>query len=212
LRLVQPIMPFVAESIRQALNEAAFERGLPTPDPATESVVIAPWPSYPANFQDSAMEKRMARMQELIRAVREIRNRYTIDQKKGLDVFVKCNQAVADDFRQLSTFITMLAGVDKLELGPDVKKPAQPASHVDPDFEVHVSLAGLIDVDAELKRQEKQLAEKKKHLQAIQAKLANPSFVDRAPAEVVQQQREQAAELERQIQALEVNMKELRDS
>ena len=211
LRLVQPIMPFVAESIWQALNEAAFERGLPSPEPATESVVIAPWPSYSANFQDSAMEKRMARMQELIRAVREIRNRYTIDQKTGLDVFVKCSPGVADDFRQLATFITMLAGVGKLELGPDVQKPAQPASHVDPDFEIHVSLAGLIDVEAERKRQEKQLAEKKKHLQAIQAKLANPSFVNKAPAEVVQQQHQQVAELERQIQAIEIYMKELRN-
>jgi len=116
---------------------------------------------------------------------------------------------VADDFRQLSTFITMLAGVGRLELGPQVKKPGQAASHVDPDFEVHVSLTGLIDVDAELKRLEKQLAEKNKHLEATQAKLANPSFVDKAPAEVVQQQREQVAELERQIQALEVNKTEL---
>jgi valyl-tRNA synthetase len=212
LRLVQPIMPFVAESVWQALNEAAFERGLPAPDPATESVVIAPWPSYPAGFQDPAMEKRMARMQELIRAVREVRNRYTIDAKTGLDVLVKCSAAVADDFRQLATFITMLAGVGKLELGPDAKKPGQAAGHVVPDFEVHVSLAGLIDVDAELKRLEKQLAEKKKHLQATQAKLANPSFVDKAPAEVVQQQRDQVTELERQIAAIEVNIKELGNS
>jgi valyl-tRNA synthetase len=211
LRLVQPIMPFVAESIWQALNDAAFERGLPAPDPATESVVIAPWPSYPASFQDPAMEKRVARMQELIRAVREVRNRYTIDAKTGLDVFVTCSQSVADDFRQLATFVTMLSGVGKLELGPDVKKPGQAASHVDPDFEVHVSLAGLIDVAAELKRMEKQRAEKTKHLQAAQAKLANPSFVDKAPAEVVQQQRDQVAELQRQIQALEENIKELRD-
>src|SRR5207302_1408221 len=127
--------------------------------------VIASWPEFPATFKDPAMERRMARMQELIRAVREVRNRYTIDPKKNLDVYVKCNEAVAADCRQLAKFITMLAGVDKLELGPNVKKPGQAATHVVPDFEIHVSLAGLIDVAAELKRLEKQLAEKKKHLQ-----------------------------------------------
>jgi valyl-tRNA synthetase len=218
LRLVQPIMPFVAESIWQALSEAAFERGLPAPDPATESVVIAPWPSYPAAFQDPAMEIRIARMQELIRAIREVRNRYTIARDKSVDVFVKCSEAVAGDFRQLATLIPMLTsesadfpGVGKLEFGPNVKKPGQAASHVVPDFEVYVSLAGLIDVDGEIKRQEKHLAEKKKHLQATQAKLANPSFVNKAPAEVVQQQHQQVAELERQIQAIEIYMKELRN-
>ena len=73
LRLVQPIMPFVAESIWQALNETAFERGLPAPEPAAESVVIAPWPSLPEAWRDPAMETRIGRMQELVRAVREVR-------------------------------------------------------------------------------------------------------------------------------------------
>jgi valyl-tRNA synthetase len=206
---VAPIMPFVADSIWHALNEAAFERGLPGPEPATESVAIAPWPQYPPTWKDQAMEASIARMQELVRAVREVRNRYTIDPKTRVDVFVKCGAAVAAEFRQLSTFIIMLADVGRLELGPDVKKPAQAASHIVADFEVHVSLAGLIDVPAELKRLEKQIVEKRKHLQATQAKLANPNFVDKAPAEVVQQQREQVAEMVKQIEALELNRKEL---
>ena len=64
----------------------AFERGLPTPEPVTESVMIAPWPSLPANWRDAAMEQRMGRMQDLVRAIREVRNRYTIDPKAELDV------------------------------------------------------------------------------------------------------------------------------
>src|SRR5438094_489091 len=78
LRLAHPVMPFVTETIWQALNEAAFERGLPAPEPSIESVMVAPWPSFPDNWRDAAMEQRMARMQELIRSVREVRNRYTI--------------------------------------------------------------------------------------------------------------------------------------
>ena len=89
LRLVQPIMPFVAESIWQALDEAAFERGLPAPEPAAESVVIAPWPEFPATWRDHGMEKRIATMQELVRAVREIRNRYMVDAKTPLQVYVR---------------------------------------------------------------------------------------------------------------------------
>jgi valyl-tRNA synthetase len=209
LRLVHPVMPFVSESIWQALNEAAFERGLPGPEPSTESVAIAPWPDYPASWQDAGIEQRFARMQELVRAVREVRNRYGVDPKTALDVFVRCPLATAADFDGLRQFIVMLAGAGRLETGPDVTKPPQAASHVTPDFEVYVSLKGLIDVAAEIKRLDKQLAEKRKFLQAIQAKLANDSFTARAPQEVVQQQRDQAIDLQKQIDTMEANLREL---
>src|SRR5262245_35791482 len=174
LRLVQPIMPFVAESIWQVLNEAAFERGLPGPEPAAESVVIAAWPEFPKAWQDGAMEQRMARMQDLVRAVREVRNRYSLD-KTPLEVFVRCSESVAADFQALTPFITQLAGVSRLECGPHMHKPPQAASHIHPDFEAYVGLRGLIDPAAETKRGEKQLAEKQKFLTGIKAKLSNAS-------------------------------------
>jgi valyl-tRNA synthetase len=210
LRLVHPVMPFVAESIWQHLNEAAFERGLPAPEPAMESVVITHWPSYPDLWQDPAMEQRIARMQELVRAVREVRSRYEVNPKESLDVFVRAAPAIADDFKALTPFITSLAGVGKLECGPDVQKPKQAATHVAPDFESYVSLVGIIDVPKEIARLEKQLAEKKKFLASIEAKLKNENFVKNAPAEVVEQQRTQVTELQSQIAAIEENLRELK--
>jgi valyl-tRNA synthetase len=211
LRLVHPVMPFVAESIWQALAEVAFERGLPAPEPATESVVIAPWPEYSAAWRDAKVESRVRLMQELVRAVREIRNRYMVDARTSVDVSVRCRAETAADFAQLAPFITMLAGVGELDCGPGVEKPARAAGDVHPEFEAYVSLAGLIDVAAEVKRLEKQLAEKRKHLLSTKAKLANPNFVSKAPAEVVQQQSESVADLESQIQAIEKNLRELQE-
>jgi valyl-tRNA synthetase len=210
LRLVQPIMPFVAESIWQALADAAFERGLPAPEPSAESVVIAPWPEFSSSWKDPAMETRIARMQDLVRAVREIRNRYMLDAKTALDVFVRTNESVAADMQALAPFIRQLAGVGRLECGPAIEKPRQAARYVHADFEAYVSLAGLIDIAAEIKRLEKQLAEKQKHLQGIQAKLANDSFVSKAPVDVVQQQRDFANDLQNQIAAIQANLAELR--
>ncbi|HBI44803.1 MAG TPA: valine--tRNA ligase [Planctomycetales bacterium] len=211
LRLVQPIMPFVAESIWQALAEAAPRRGLPAPMDAAESVVIAPWPAFPEDWKDAAMEGRMALMQELVRVVREVRNRYQIDARTPLDVSVRCPENTADDLRALAPFITSLAGVGRLECGPTIAKPQQSARHVHPQFESFVSLTGLIDPAAETKRSEKELAEKLKHLQAARGKLGNSNFVDRAPAEVVQQQRDMVEDLQKQVQAVEENLRELRE-
>jgi valyl-tRNA synthetase len=211
LRLVHPVMPFVAESVWQTLGEAAFERGLPTPEPSAESVVIAPWPAFPPSWRHAAMEQRIARMQDLVGAVREVRNRYDLKKDAGLEVFVRCNEAVANDFRALTAFVLSLAGVSRLECGPAVTKPPQCATTVHADFEVYVSLRGLIDPVAEAKRLEKQLAEKRKHLQATRGKLQNESFVSKAPPEVVQQQRDLVADLENQTRVLEGNLRELRN-
>jgi len=135
-----------------------------------------------------------------------------VDAKTPLNVSVRCNEATANDFRALTPFITTLAGVGELRCGPDTTKPHQSATIVHPDFEAYVSLAGLIDVAAEIKRLEKQIVEKNKHLQGTLAKLGNASFVAKAPADVVQQQREMVTELEKQIQTIENNLKELRQS
>ena len=212
LRLVHPIMPFVAESIWQALADVAFERGLPAPEPAAESVVIAAWPEFPRDFLDPAMERRLAYMQELVRAVREVRNRYAIDQRTPLEVSVRCTEQVAGDLRSLTPFIAMLAGVGRLDCGPDIRKPPQAGTFVHSEFEAYVSLRGLIDVAAEIKRLGKQLAELTRRLQGAQGKLANDAFVSRASPEVVQQERDRVVDLQRQIAAIEENLRDLRTS
>lgn len=210
LRLAHPVMPFVTESIWQALNEAAFERGLPNPDPSAESVMIASWPTLPEAWQDPAMETRIARMQELVRIVREIRNNYKVEPKTQIDIAVRSSETVAADFRSLSTFIGLLAGVAKLECGPDVKKPPQSATNVNPEFETYVSLKGLIDPAEEVKRLEKQLAEKTKQLDGTQKKLGNADFVKRAPKEVVELQQQLVVDLQQQIKIIEETIRELR--
>ena len=209
LRLVQPVMPFVAESLWHALNETASERGLPAPAKAEESVVIAKWPSYPDAWISAEVESRFARMQDLVKSVREVRNRYQVDDKTRLDVSVKCAEAVAADFNALATFIGPLAGIATLTAGPTATKPKQAGGIVRPEFEAYVSLAGLIDVAAEIKRLEKQIADKRKSLEGTKAKLSNEKFVAGAPPEVVQLQRDLVVDVEKQIAAMEENMRDL---
>ncbi len=212
LRLVQPVMPFVAESLWHALNETASERGLPSPTKAEESVVIAKWPTYPDAWISAEVESRFARMQDLVKSVREVRNRYQVDDKTRLDVSVKCAETVAADFNALATFIGPLAGIANLTAGPSATKPKQAGGIVRPEFEAYVSLAGLIDVTAEIARLQKQIADKRKSLEGTKAKLSNEKFVAGAPPEVVQQQRDLVADIEKQIAAMEENMKDLQST
>ena len=98
-----------------------------------------------------------------------------------------------------------------LTAGPNAAEAETGRWHRAPEFEAYVSLAGLIDPAAEAKRLEKQIADAKKQLAGIVAKLANEKFVSSAPPEVVAETRAKAAELEKQIAAMEENLKDLLD-
>jgi valyl-tRNA synthetase len=207
VRMVHPIMPFVAESLWQALGEVAPERGLPAPERAAESVVIAPWPRFSERWCDLPIERRIGRLRELVKAIREIRNRYMIEPRIGLEAFVRCSRDVAPDLERLAPFVQQLAGVATLQFTE--QKPQESAHYLGTDFEAYVSLKGLINVSEEIQRLKKQLAEKQKYLQSIERKLGDERFVAKAPAEVVQQQRDLLTELGGQIAAIEENLREL---
>jgi valyl-tRNA synthetase len=208
LRLVHPVMPFVAESLWEALGEVAPTRGFPTPKKAEEAVCIAAWPSYPDSLIDASTETAIARMQEVIRGVRELRNRYSLD-KTPLTLAVKCSDAVAKELTPLAPFITQLGGLTGFECGPSVSKPKQAGSIVTADFEAYIPLAGLIDPAAEAKRIEKQIADIRKQLDGMAKKLGEEKYVRNAPPEVVAETREKAAELEKQAAVLTGNLKDL---
>jgi len=209
LRLVHPVMPFLAESLWEYLGQAAPERGFPTPVVAEESVCIAVWPNYPATLIDASTETSIAMMQDLVRGIRELRNRYQID-KATLDVVVRCAEPVANDLNAMSAFVKSLGQLNSLTCGPTIEKPKQAGSFVTNQFEAYVSLVGLIDAAAEIKRLEKQIAEKQKSLSGTLAKLSNESFVKNAPPDVLTIQKNQAADAESQIRIMEANLAELR--
>ena len=209
IRLTQPMMPFLAESLWHNLNAIAPKRGLASINAAGGSACIAAWPNYPSDWPNAEVERQFAQMQELIRGVREVRNRYQIDDKTKLELNVKCSQSVATDFVQLAAFIGPMAGLSSSEFGPEVEKGPQSASIIRNDFNAYISLQGLIDVPSEIARLDKQIETKQKQLKGVEAKLNNPSFRDKAPAEIIEQQTTNLAELDAQIQAMEENRRDL---
>ncbi len=205
LRLVHPIMPFLAESLWEYLREAAPVRGFPKPTEAEESVCIAKWPALDSLIDDST-ESSIARMQELIRGVREIRNRYQVEDKSKLDLTVKCPAEVAAEFTALQAFIVQLGGISTATFGPDAVKPKQSGSVITESFEASVNLEGLIDLAVETKRTEKIIADLRKQVAGMQGKLNNASYVKNAPPELVAETQAKVAELEKQIGMLQANL------
>src|SRR5262249_36343491 len=81
VRLLHPVMPFLAEQIWQALGEHARARGL-EPSTAAPSVMVAPWPSLHNEWRGTDVERRMERLVQVIKAIRNIRSEFSIDARK----------------------------------------------------------------------------------------------------------------------------------
>jgi len=209
VRLLHPLMPFVTESLWQALAESAPQRGLTRPQPAAESVMIAPWPQFPSEWHQPDVERQIARMQELVRAIRNLRSNFQIPEKAEVEVTVRTDRETAEQLELLRPFIVQLARIGQLHCGPEFAKPPLAATSVHADFEVYLHLQGLVDVEAETRRLQKQRQEKERQLQTVRAKLANHQFVSKAPPEVVEQQRQLESELLAQIRLLDEHLSSL---
>ncbi|MFT3879916.1 MAG: valine--tRNA ligase [Gemmatales bacterium] len=215
LRLLHPMMPFVTEMIWQSLNQIAPYRSIASggrqpPETASASIMIADWPTGLEGYQDKSREAQIARMQDLIKAIRNTRNEYRVDEKATVTVSVKCNETVAKELESLKPFIHSLAKVGELHLGPNVERPTQAGVTTHADFTAYVHLAGLIDVPAEIKRMEKQLADKEKNLVGVRTKLSNAGFLAKAPAEVVTELRESEKATEQQLVVLKETLEMLK--
>ncbi len=198
LRLLHPMIPFLTEEVWQLLGQVASERGLVSVERAAESIIIAPWPVCDPAQQNAQIEAQFARFQEVLRGVREIRSRQNVAPKKVISFAIRCDGQTADLLRPMEPYFESMAGARVTGWGPEVQAPAISANAVLSGLEIFVDLADLIDVAAELDRKKKELEKIDSLIVAQQKKLSNESFVSRAPAAVVEKERERLKELQDQ--------------
>jgi valyl-tRNA synthetase len=194
-RLLHPIVPFVTEQVWQALGQVAPLRGLPVPGRAVESVCIAPWPAYPAEWNDREAREVVGLWQEVTRSLRNLRAERNVPREARIEPILIASEAAAARLRRGEAFIRSLAPAATLTITADAERPAESAVAVLPEVEVILPLANLIDKEAECARLRKSLTDLDRQLAAVHAKLNNESFTSRAPADVVAQQRTREAEL-----------------
>ncbi len=203
LRLLHPMLPFLTEEIWQRLGAAAPQRGLTAPAPAAESVMIAAWPAGELPARDEAIEQRFAHFQAALGAIREIRSRQNIPPKTQVRFLITTDAATADALSEMEPYFATMAAAEPIEWGANLQPAGLVASVALPGMDVHVDLTGLIDVASERSRNEKELARLQGLIRGKEAKLQNENFVKRAPADVVQKERDALAELNSQLTTVE---------
>lgn len=203
LRLLHPMMPFVTEEIWSHLPLAT--------DDKAESLMIAAWPTPAdlAGFVNNDAEQSVSVLREIVTAVRAVRARYSVSPKTRVDVYVKASGSDALMFESLGEQIASLAGVGMLVVDAAAQKPAHAAASVAAGVELFVPLEGLVDFDAEKERVAKILEKTRGELATIELKLGNEGFLAKAAPEIIEKDRNRAAELVETVATLAAQLSEL---
>lgn len=183
MRLLHPFMPFITEEIWQNLPHEG------------ESIVTAAWPTVRDNLHFPEQADEMKLLSEIIRSVRTIRAEVQTPMSKKVPLILS-----AKDDKALKTLENNAAYIEKfcnpetLEIGLRLDAPEKAMSAVVTGAELFLPLQGLIDIDAELARLEKELAKWEKEVKLVQGKLSNERFVSKAPEAVVAEERAKEAD------------------
>ena len=216
LRLLHPFMPFVTEEAWQyltkdegkrmkeeagAASSAELQRKQSAPEDGAAdhpssfiphpSLMLAPYPESPP-APDERAEAEFALLQSIIVGVRNVRNEYKVEPARWVAATVVAGSQ-APLLREQAALLSRLARVapDQLQVAEALaERPASAAALVFGDVEVLLPLAGMIDLDAERARLARELQGAEDEIARREAKLSNESFVGRAPAAVVQRERD----------------------
>ncbi|ACL73224.1 valine--tRNA ligase [Thioalkalivibrio sulfidiphilus] len=203
LRLMHPIMPFITEAIWRQVGPLAGSQG--------DTLMHLAYPVRDEARVDAQAESEIEWVKTFILGMRRIRAEMDISPGKPLPLLIdNWKDADRSRYAQAEAFIGFLGkpeSVTWLDAGTEAPESAMALVG---EMRLLIPLAGLIDKDAEIARLEKERAKVQKNLEVCSAKLANPSFVDRAPAEVVDKERARVAEMGVTLKELESQLEKIR--
>ena len=198
LRLLHPIMPFITETLWQALPHGA----------AANSIMVAAWPECDAGLIDLEAEARMQYLQEAVTGVRIIRGEMNVPPGRKVEVLISAaSDEVEQTLRQAAPYIALLSRAASVQVGQGLVRPPASGSALTATAEIFVPLEGLIDLAAERQRLKREIHKMDGLLKGLDAKLANERFLTKAPPEIVAQERQRQAEYRATQEKLNASLK-----
>lgn len=185
LKLLHPFMPFITEEIWQTLPHTG------------ESIMISDWPKADSALNFAAEEAEMSRIMTAIKAVRNRRAEMNVAPSKKAKIFIET--AYADTFLKGTVFFKRLASASEVEVAAHFDDMDSAVSIITESARLYIPMDELVDFKAELARLNKEKAGVQKELDFVNNKLNNENFVNKAPAAVVEGQRQAKAQLEEKM-------------
>jgi valyl-tRNA synthetase len=195
LRLAHPFLPFLTEELWQKLPTSVRASG--------DSIMIQPYPELDESLINGEAHDDIDWLKKVVTGVRNIRGEMDISPAKEIPVLF--SNGTASDKHRLEKFGSFLDSLIRPEsihwLEPGDEKPLSATALVG-EMELLVPMAGLIDKEADLTRLDKEIDRKQKDRARTEGKINNPSFVEKAPADVVQKERDKLNDLDSALEKL----------
>jgi valyl-tRNA synthetase len=185
LKLLHPIMPYITEEIYSYLKNKD-----------SEVLAVAPYPKVLESFNNEENYQFIEDLKNLISSVRNVRSDFSIEPTRKLNIRIKAKDAtVKEKLKWLQNQIKTLIKAGSLKVSTDIEKKSTEIAVVSDLGEVFVDLQGVIDIEKEIERQKKALADIEKSIKIAEGKLSNENFVNKAPPQVVEKERQLYKEL-----------------
>ncbi|MBC8535447.1 valine--tRNA ligase [Feifania hominis] len=192
LKLLHPVMPFITEEIYLTLPHAC------------ESIMLEQWPRYSESLHFAQEQTRMERVMEAIKAIRNRRSEMNVPPSKKAKVYIETEDA--ETFRRGAAFFERLASASEIEIGSHFELEGA-VSIVTDGARIFIPLDELVDREKELARLAKEKKELEGELARIQAKLQNEGFLKKAPAALVDAEREKQNKVQDMLEKLEQSIR-----
>jgi valyl-tRNA synthetase len=193
LVLLHPFMPFITEYIYRLVTEK-------------ESIMLARWPEFSYSFE--AEKDEIEAVTELISMIRNIRGEYNIAPSKALTAYVKTDKNhILEMFASSKALICNLARLEALQTTD--RNIEKAASNISASFEVFVPLEGLVDIDAEIAKLNKELKKLEKDHSIYGGKLKNENYLNNAKPDVIEKDKEKFAEIDDKLKKVKDTIERL---
>jgi len=210
LHLLHPFVPFITEELWTNLKDTARKNNIRMRGEInTFPLINARWPKAKQQYKDTYSEDVMVILQDIIRAIRNIRSKMNIKDKQILNAVISHSGDCKYDLKKHADLLKIMAHIERLDIGKDIPRPHNSASEVIGNIQAFVPLEGLIDPIAERERQTKHLKQLENHLSVVRRKLDNKDFVDKAPEHIVLMEQKKEKELLEQIKKVNLILEDI---
>ncbi|WP_339323879.1 valine--tRNA ligase [Paenibacillus sp. FSL W8-0194] len=183
LRMIHPFMPFISEEIWQHLPHQG------------DTITLAAWPEYDPALENADAAREMSLLMDVIRAVRNIRAEVNVPMSKKVELMLNAgDDQVLQIVNRNEIYVQRFCNTSSFTAGTGLEAPDKAMTAVVTGAELYLPLAGLIDIDQEIARLEKELKHLNSEVERVEKKLGNPGFVSKAPAKVIDEEKAKMAD------------------